>query len=165
MSRKISPDSALVAWLRRRDEMIRADMATRINDLTALKTGAEALQEAMEENKHMWNMKDDSVAENPEGVPSQPSARQEQRERQDKRKRETQGGQGGQGGFPKRTPGGGWVCHYKNYGGPALCPDFNKGKCTYNPCRRGKHLCAVQTGHSKVCGGKHGAFEHHGGAR
>ena len=67
MGRKLKSEGALVAWLRRRDELIRADMAARINDLSEELTGAEALAKAMEEHKHLWNMKDGEVPANTSG--------------------------------------------------------------------------------------------------
>ena len=54
MGRKIGSETVLVSWLRRCGELIRAGMAARINDLTTLQTGVEALAGVMEEQKHMW---------------------------------------------------------------------------------------------------------------
>ena len=62
MGRRLRNEGALLSWLRRRDEMIRADAAHRINDLDKLSAG-EALTLAMSEYKHMWILQDGMSAE------------------------------------------------------------------------------------------------------
>ena len=53
------PEHAKLAWIRKRDERTRGEMAHLINDGA---TGDEALAEAMEKHRYLWDMEDKSEA-------------------------------------------------------------------------------------------------------
>ena len=175
MGRKLKSEGALVAWLRRRDELIRADMAARINDLSDELTGAEALAKAMEEHKHLWNMKDEEVAANTSWeigstlveqftVPMHLETEADSSTNSRKRRRIGQESDVVKA-WPRRHPDGRWVTQFKGGGNlPKLCVEFNAGRCTYgNKCKKGLHACGVMMGPSKLCMSKaHGACNHSG---
>ena len=175
MGRRLRNEMALISWLRRRDEMIRADMARRINDLELKLTAAEALSLAMAEHRHMWLMQDGQVAEYfgedqamalteqledftpPSGMLA---IRDQPEQRGSKRPRDVPAGSsrpGGKASWPRRHPNGKWVCQFKSGDGSfsKICPDWNTGACKGGKsgakCPKGRHCCAVMMGPDNPC--------------
>ena len=172
MGRRLCNEQALISWLRRRDEMIRADMAHRINDLELRPTAAEALSSAMAEHKHMWMLKDGQHAEYfgedqanalTEQLEGYAGSNSQTQQRGQKRPRDIPAKGDGKEGWPRRHPNGKWICQYKS--GDAsfakICPKWNEGTCNKKAaCSLGKHCCAVVVANGRPCQKNHTALVH-----
>ena len=176
MGRRLRNEEALLSWLRRRDEMIRADTAHRINDLDNKLTAGEALTLAMSEHRHMWILQDGMSAEPLGSQPVNALTEQledpggmdlsERQPRGQKRPRDDPPGHSriaDKSGWPRRHPDGRFICQFKSGNGrfTPICPDWNAGKCKKANCKKGRHVCAVVVGSQRPCqSSSHTALTH-----
>ena len=178
MGRRLRNEAALLSWLRRRDELIRADAAHRINDLDSKVSAGQALTLAMAEHKHMWLLQDgmsavplghqplDALAEQfeePEGMAAPWQSRGQKRSRDDQPDSSRKQPRAEKSGWPRRHPDGKFICQFKSGTGSfqPICPDFNAGKCKKVNCPKGRHVCGVVVAPNRPCGSHtHNALNH-----
>ena len=166
MSRGIGDDGRQVAWLRRRDEKVRSEMANLINEGYS---GGQALLHARRKHEALWNQRDDVAAIIP--VPAdrsfeedyaRPAKTMRPGKASGKGKRNEDDRRHGEGDLPRRNPDGQWYSLRQHPGSKRqICGTFQSRKgCRNSKCKE-DHVCAVVVAPGQICGSRtHGASGH-----